>query len=115
MPTQTDWDNLSKNTTSGWTTINGVTGRFFKGSNGNSIFLPATGYRNGVRLNDAGNAGCYYSSSLYPNVVTINNAIKGPDCAYYFRFNNGSVKPQEIIFRFNGLPVRPVRPVPPVK
>lgn len=65
MPTKEEWQELLDNTTSTWTTLNGVKGRCFTGSNGNSLFLPAAGYRYGSSLNFAGSSGYYWSSSLY--------------------------------------------------
>jgi len=48
MPTITEIQELLDNTTSEWTTQNGVYGRKFTSkSNGNAVFLPAAGYRYG--------------------------------------------------------------------
>jgi hypothetical protein len=52
---------LLNNCTSTWITTNGVSGRIFTSSNGNSIFLPAAGYYNGTSLTGAGNNGGYWS------------------------------------------------------
>lgn len=60
IPTEEEWNELLDRTTSCWVTINGVNGRRFTGPNGNSIFLPAGGYRW-----DEGNHGGYWSSSLF--------------------------------------------------
>jgi hypothetical protein len=65
MPTKEEWQELYNNTTVTWTTQNGVSGRLFTAANGNSLFLPAAGYRWGGELNDAGSDGRYWSSSLY--------------------------------------------------
>jgi hypothetical protein len=70
MPTQTEWEELYNNTTVIWTTQNGVFGRLFTASNGNSLFLPAAGGRWGDELVDVGDYGDYWSSSLitdYPD------------------------------------------------
>ena len=56
-PTQAEWQELIDNTTSQWTTINGVNGRCFTGTNGNSLFLPAS-----ERFHSRD--GRYWSSSL---------------------------------------------------
>ena len=64
MPTQTEWQELLDNTTSTLTTQNGVYGRLFTASNGNSIFLPAAGWRRNSSLDYAGSYGYYWSSSL---------------------------------------------------
>lgn len=65
IPTKEDWQELIDNTTSQWTTQNHVYGRRFTGANGNSIFLPAAGGRNGKSLEYGTNCGFYWSSSLY--------------------------------------------------
>ena len=55
----------SSYTTWEWTTLNGVNGcKVTSKSNGNSIFLPAAGYRSNDKLYDAGSDGYYWSSSL---------------------------------------------------
>ena len=69
-PTADEWIELLNNTTATWTTRNGVYGRLFTAANGNSIFLPAAGYRYGSSLTGDGSNGYYWSSSLneiYPS------------------------------------------------
>ena len=65
MPTVEEWQELYNNTTCTWTTQNGVSGRLFTAANGNSLFLPAAGWRRNSSLYDAGSYGDYWSSSLY--------------------------------------------------
>ncbi len=61
----------SSYTTSEWTQLNGVYGRKVTSkSNGNSIFLPAAGYRWDGELNLVGSYGYYWSSSLRPDYVS---------------------------------------------
>ena len=58
----------SNYTTTERTTLNGVNGRKITSkSNGNSIFLPATGYREGTSFYAAGSDGEYWSRSLATN------------------------------------------------
>ena len=65
MPTTEEQQELINNCTWTWTTQNGVNGyKVTSKKNGNSIFLPAAGYRNGSSLYDAGSYGDYWSSSL---------------------------------------------------
>ena len=64
MPTEAEWQELLDNTTITWTQQNGVYGRLFTASNGNSLFLPAAGYRWDGELNSAGSSSIYWSSSL---------------------------------------------------
>ncbi len=73
--------NNSSYTTTVWTQMNGVSGRKITSkSNGNSIFLPAAGYRWRGELYYAVSYGYYWSSSLYPY---------GGDYAYYLQFLSG--------------------------
>ena len=65
MPTDAEWTELREKCTWTWTTQNGVKGyKVTRRSNGNSIFLPAAGYRYGSSLYDAGSRGDYWSNSL---------------------------------------------------
>ena len=66
MPTKDEWKELIDNCTWTCTTRNGVAGYTVKSNlNGNSIFLPAAGYRGNDGLGRAGFGGDYWSSSLY--------------------------------------------------
>ena len=64
MATKEEWEELYQKTTWTWTDLNGVKGRLLTGTNGNSIFLPATGFYldNGVICP---NLGIYWSSTLH--------------------------------------------------
>jgi hypothetical protein len=64
MPTDDEAKELQDNCTWTWTTLDGINGYEVKGPNGNSIFLPAAGYRIGSKLYAAGIWGDYWSSSL---------------------------------------------------
>lgn len=78
-PTLAEWQELIDNTTSQWMTINGVNGRCFTGTNGNSLFLPAAGRRWGSSLGRAGGWSYYWSSSLFTG---------SPGYAWGFHFNS---------------------------
>ena len=65
MPTDDEWTELRQKCSWKWTTQNGVKGRLVTGPNGNSIFLPATGFRSSINWWSAGDAGYYWSSTLY--------------------------------------------------
>ena len=61
IPAIGEWIELYSHCSVDWTTLNGVKGLHFTGSNGNSIFLPAAGYLNGNEFNE--NCGNYWSNS----------------------------------------------------
>ena len=85
MPTRAEQDELinKNNCTWTWTIQNGVKGyKVTSKKNGNSIFLPAAGYRSRGNLYDAGSYGCYWSISL--------SAYRS-DYAYSVFFHSGSV------------------------
>ena len=99
MPTQAECQELLNNTTNIWTTQNGVNGRLFTATNGNSLFLPAAGYRRGSSLYDAGTYGFYWSSSLYTVY---------PGGAWYLYFHSSDCY-MDYFNRYYGFTVRPVR------
>ena len=63
MPTDTEIRELKDNCDWEWTMLNGTNGYKVKGKNGNSIFLPAAGWRGWTSLLDAGKYGNYWSST----------------------------------------------------
>lgn len=99
-PTREEWQELLNNTTVEWTTMNGVNGRKFTSTaNGNTLFLPAAGYRNGSELIYAGSRGGYWSSSLYAD---------DPFGAWSFYFSS-DYQGMNGINRYDGFSVRAVR------
>ena len=64
LPSYEELTELRYNCTWETGSINGIKGEFVTGPNGNSIFLPAAGYRNEKRLIDGYN-GDYLSSTLH--------------------------------------------------
>lgn len=64
MPTYDEQRELLDNCTWTWTTLNGIAGCRITGPNGNSIFLPAAGFRNDTGIESKGELGYYWSSSL---------------------------------------------------
>ena len=67
MPTNEDIQELLANTTTEWTTALGMVGcKFTSKTNGNSIFLPAVGYRSGTKLYGHLTYGRCWSSSVNP-------------------------------------------------
>ena len=84
-----------------WTMQDGKNGYEVKGKNGNSIFLPAAGYRKGSVLNNAGSWGYFRSSSLY---------IGYNDYASNLNFDSDRHDKYNYSRRYLGFSVRPVRP-----
>ena len=64
MPTEAEFQELLNKTTNEWTQLNGVNGRKFTASNGNSIFIPAPGRCEDGSVNNVGYNGYVWSSSL---------------------------------------------------
>ena len=98
MPTDAEWTELRENCIWTWTTQNGVNGRLVTAGNGNSIFLPAAGSRNGSSLYNAGQSVYYWSSTLDTDY---------PYRAYYVYFNSSGVL-RVSIDRNYGQSIRPV-------
>lgn len=65
MPTREEMQELIDNCTCLWTTYKGTQGIKVIGKNGNSIFIPAVGYRKHKILRNDNKLGHYWSSSLY--------------------------------------------------
>ena len=63
MPTLDEMKELINECEWKWTSFNGVIGRLVTGPNGNSIFLPAAGCRDGTSLYNAGSVGFYWSAT----------------------------------------------------
>jgi len=99
MPTETQIGELVDNCTWSRATQNGINGYKVTGTNGNSIFLPSAGGRDGSSLNDAGSYGYYRSSTAHSLV---------PDYAYNIGFNNDGNYWGGNGTRYVGISVRPV-------
>ena len=100
MPTDAEWTELRTECAWTWTTQNEKNGYLVTGPNGNSIFLPAAGYRRGASLDYAGSYGYYWSSSL----LEYNS-----DYAWSVLFSSGGgVKSYGYYNRYYGFSVRPV-------
>ncbi len=106
MPTRDDFTELRESSNCTWTwtskttsdgsSINGYTVTSIK--NGNSIFLPASGYRYNGDLNIHGLGGYYWSSTLYSYDFKY---------AYYLIFSS-SYRSKDSYDRFQGYAIRPV-------
>ena len=98
MPTEEEWTELMNNCTWTWTSQNKVNGRLVTARNGNSIFLPAAGYRTGTYLEDLASSGDYWSSSLYSG---------RPILARHMDFSSSNVDMLNDVRMF-GFSIRPV-------
>ena len=98
MPTLDEIKELIYDCSWSWTTQNGVKGYKVTGPNGNSIFLPAAGFRDDGVVCYRGSLGYYWSSTLNSS---------GSNNAYCLDFNS-SYRGWSSYNRFNGRTVRPV-------
>ena len=98
MPTKYEYQELIDKCKWKWVTINGVNGYKVTGKNGNSIFLPASGYRYGSSFDYAGSRGFYWSST--PDTSYANRAYD-----IYFHSSGYGVGLHD---RNDGICIRPV-------
>ncbi len=91
-PTKAEWQELVNNCTRQWTTVNGIYGYRFKGSNGNSIFVPAW-------VNNE--AGYYWTSTLGSDIRT----------AYNVDYDRGGIYIDAICFEYYRGDARNIRAV----
>lgn len=99
MPTLSEIQELCNKCSWQWTSVNGVKGQKVTGPNGNSIFLPAAGNRDGTEVYNRGSFGHYWSGTL---------SEYGSGNAYYLVFNSGGHDWGGNLGRDLGFSVRPV-------
>lgn len=99
MPTKAEMQELLDKCEWQWTNRRGVYGYRVFGPNGNSIFLPAAGFRYCTDLYDTGYNGYYWSSSLYEGYS---------NGAYYWCFTRDGYEWAYFNNRYLGHSVRPV-------
>ena len=99
LPIRSEFDELINNCTWTWTIRNNNYGYIVTGPNGNSIFLPAAGYREGFSLDDAGSDGAYWSSTPKESFITYD--------AYFLDFDSRELS-MDWDDRCEGLSIRPV-------
>lgn len=98
MPTCEEIDELVDKCTWQWTSVNGVNGQKVTGPNGNSIFLPAAGRRDGTGVRFRGSDGNYWSGTLH-------EGYSNRACSLYFNSGDGY---WNYGYRSHGRTVRPV-------
>ena len=100
MPTNAEMKELKEKCKWEWTTHGGQKGyKVTSETNGNSIFLPATGFRYKSNLYYAGSGGIYWSSSLHP--ADSNYALD-------MYFDSDGVYRDDYGDRYYGFTIRPV-------
>ncbi len=100
IPRYEEWEYLYSCSTWRWITLNGINGYLVTSTiNGNSIFLPAAGWRCSISLVDVGSIGLYWSSDL--------NTMM-PDAALGVYLVSSSVDVCSGSTRYYGNPIRPV-------
>lgn len=99
MPTIDQFRELRDNTEHIWIIQNGVYGRLFTATNGNSLFLPAAGLWSSGGLGSIGDYGSCWSKSLYSDQ---------PYGAWFFYYNSDDYS-AAYSSRYVGRSVRPVR------
>lgn len=104
-PTADQMSELIANTTQTEVEVKGVKGIRFTAANGNSIFMPYTGYRNGTAKVGEGNQGLYWSGNNY-SIAT--------DYSQTLNLINGTAS-SGVSARNLGLAIRPVRMSPELK
>ena len=103
MPTLTEVSDLVNNTDNEWVDnykSSGVNGYKFTGQNGNSIFIPAAGYRQNYLFTGRGDDGTVWTSSLYTSNL---------ERALSLDFTSSDIVANFDTLRYNALPVRPVK------
>ncbi len=98
LPTKAEFQELIDKCTWTWTTQGGHNGYKVTGKNGKSIFLPATGWREGTLSYFVGESGNYWGSTL---------GESNTDDAYDLFFNSSNYYTRWVN-RFYGYSVRPV-------
>lgn len=111
IPSEAEWDELRNNCSGLWTTINETTGLLVTSNkNGNSIFLPASGYLNDMgvhgyqykylngNMHDVGEGCHFWTSSIYKSV---------PGYAIHACCHRRSILLGEE-FKYVGMSIRPV-------
>ncbi len=98
-PTAAEQEELNRECTWTWTTFHGKNGYRVTGKNGNSIFLPTTGYRYNKRIEVEQSDGYYWSSSITKDESLF---------AYILSFGSDDIRSYSKDRRRYGQAIRPV-------
>ena len=99
MPTNAEIKELIDNCTWQWTQINNVNGYKVTAENGNSIFIPAAGFKSGYSLISQKENGQYSTG----NIINSNNGY-----ASSLAFSSSSIERNKWIAKLYGCTIRPV-------
>ena len=106
MPTKEEYSELIEKCTWAWTQHKGINGYQVTGPNGNSIFLPATGYIGNGPSYPVGEYGLYWTTELNNSSINF---------SYMLIFGkNYTQRPSPNGSRFYGFSIRPVCPPPSI-
>lgn len=100
MPTADEMEELVDSCQWEWTRIGSISGCQVTGPNGNSIFLPASGYHYNDALVGCGEYGSYWTASLGTGIPASSQCLGFREGAQYMSTN----------YRFHGYSIRPVHP-----
>lgn len=104
-PTEEEWEGLIKNCSWEWISLNGINGyKVVSKANGNSIFLPASGYMFQSINRRVLNEGFYWAASLY----TYENSTQYSENYGSILYFNSNEYYTDALRRENGLIIRPV-------
>lgn len=98
MPSREDFDEIVTYCTMTWTTRSGVNGYLVTGTNGNTMFLPASGGRGDGNIYESGSCGFYWLNSVYTDDTQF---------AWGFLFDANSFS-ETSYYRMYGQSIRPV-------
>lgn len=116
IPTIEEYNELIDKCTWEWSIENGHFGYKIIGKNGNSIFLPCAGYKEGNFRKGAGRIGKYWSSTLYVNnPYPYKETLPSKAQCLYFNtdgiIGNSTNKYSFDEERYRGLTIRPVQEI----
>ena len=108
MPTQAEFEELSKNCLHEWITLNGIKCIKLTGPNGKSITLPIAGEKFSYNTIHVGEMGYYWTST--PASLTFSDPDNNQAACQLFHNEITSADKNTTIpyFRLTGLPIRPV-------
>ena len=102
MPTRAEAEELMQNCTFIYSTYNGIEGDYIKGPNGNYMFLPFAGFKDGNVHYYKGEVGHYWTGTYY------GNGGWNVHCAHFFTCSSGT-DGMAGDWRTRGRSVRPVK------